>query len=41
VTDDDDPERVWKVEEVALADLKQEGWAVSMAYTPTARAVRS
>ena len=30
VTDDDDPERVWRDEESALAEVKQEGWTVEV-----------
>ena len=30
VTDDDDREQVWRDEESALAELKQEGWGVEV-----------
>ena len=30
ITDDDDPERVWRDEESALLELMQEGWGVEV-----------
>jgi hypothetical protein len=30
ITDDDDPERVWRDEESALAELKQQGWGIEV-----------